>query len=455
MNPSDRLIDRYVSKRPVSQTLYQEAGDVLAGRMGHDLRNFKPFPLYIREGHGSRKWDVDGNMYVDFHMGNAALLLGHAAPEVISAIGTALPFGTHFGNEHPAQLKWAALLQQMVPCADKVRFVNSGTEATLLAYRIAQAHTGRSKLLQFEGHFHGWHDHVLRGATPPFGSIPSAGVPNRTLQETVIVPSNELGILEEVLAADDDIAAAILEPSGASWGRVPITEEFLSGVRSLTKKHGVPLIFDEVITGFRWGTGGAQTRHGVIPDLACLAKTAAGGMPGGALVGRSDIMRHLEFSEVPKVIHYGTFNASPLTAAAAIATIETIASTDAISRADALAEDLRNRLNIVLDQHSVAGFVYGPSSTFHVYFETDPERVAQARNRDAINTRDTVRLKGMPGPVVLRYQQLIRSEGVDFMSSTGGVTSSVHTDADLEWMEQAFNVAITHLLDEGLITTVG
>jgi len=455
MDPGDQLIDHYVSERPVSQELYQRAESVLAGGMGHDLRNFDPFPLYIREGRGSRKWDVDGNEYVDFGMGNAALMLGHAPPEVVEAIGKALPSGTHFGNDHVAQLEWAELLQRLIPCAEKVRFVNSGTEATMLAYRVAQAHTGRTKLLQFEGHFHGWHDHVLRGVIPPFDSIPSLGVPDRTHTETVILPNDDLDRLEEVLDTDGDIAAAILEPSGASWGRVPITTEFLAGVRSLTAAHGVPLIFDEVITAFRWGRGGAQERLGVVPDMASLAKISAGGMPGGALVGRADIMEHFEFGGGQKVIHYGTFNASPLTAAAAIATIETIASSDAIERADALAEDLRGRLRAVLDRYSVAGFVYGQSSTFHIYFETEPERLALATSRDDVRTSDAGRLKGMPGSLVTRYQQLVRSEGVDYVSSTGGVTSPAHTDVDLDWMERAFDVAVSGLLDEGLIATLG
>ena len=452
---SDQIMDHYVSRRAASRRLYDRAADVLAGRMAHDLRNFDPFPLYVREGRGSRKWDVDGHEYVDFCMGNGALMLGHAHPAVVSAIQSAATSGTHFGNEHVRQLEWAELLQNTIPCAEKVRFVNSGTEATLLAYRVAQAHTGRSKLLKFEGHFHGWHDHVLRGVAPPFESIPSLGVPDRTLGETVVVPNDDLDRLEQVLTGDGDIAAAILEPSGASWGRVPATEEFVKGVRDLTAAHGVPLIFDEVITGFRWSTGGAQERLGVVPDMACLAKVAAGGMPGGALVGTAEVMHGLEFRPGPKVVHYGTFNASPLTAAAAVATIETIVATGAIDHADALAEEIRAGLSRILAGQGIAGFAYGPSSTFHVYFETDQRRLATVRAPADVATGEAVRLKGMPAKLVLRYQQLMRAKGVDYVSSTGGMTSGVHDRSDVDRLLDAFQETVTTLRDEGLVAELG
>ena len=163
-----KLVEAFAAKRPESLKLFRRAEKVLAGKVGHDLRNFSPVPLYVARGRGSRKWDVDGNEYVDFHMGNGALLLGHADPDITAAIVEAAPRGTHFGHDHPAHIEWAELVQKLVPSAERVRFVNSGTEATQLAIRFARAYTGRNKLLRFEGHFHGWHDDVIHGFQPPF-----------------------------------------------------------------------------------------------------------------------------------------------------------------------------------------------------------------------------------------------------------------------------------------------
>ena len=425
----------------------------MAGGLGHDLRWFDPVPLYTTHGRGARKWDVDGNEYVDCCMGNAALMLGHAPEPVVEAIRSAAGEGTHFGDDHPRQVAWAELLHGSLPSAERVRFVNSGTEATLLAYRIAQAHTGRTKLLKLEGHFHGWHDHVLPGIAPPFDQIPSVGVPKRVDEETIVAP-HDLDALESILAADDDIAAVFLEPSGASWGRVPIESDFVTGLRVLTERFGVVLVFDEVITGFRWSVGGAQERLAVTPDLTCLAKTSAGAMPGGALVGKADFMRHFELGRA-KVLHYGTFNASPLTAAAAIATIETIRHSDAVARADATASTLRDGMNEILDGRGIAGYAYGPASTFHVYFETDPDLVERASGRMDLATSDPRRLKGLPAPLVTRYQQQLRSRGVDIMSSTGGVTSAAHTGDDIARVLEAFDQAMESLTSEQLVLTLG
>jgi len=449
---NDALANGYKASRPESRAMLGRAGDVMAGLVGHDLRSFDPMPLYTTHGRGSRKWDVDGHEYVDCKMGNGALMLGHAPDRVLEAIRAAAQQGTHFGDDHPGQLAWAELLQESIPSAERVRFVNSGTEATLLAYRLAQAHTGRSKLVKLKGHFHGWHDHVLLGMAPPFDEMPSLGVPKRIDEETIIA-SHDLDRLESIFEGDNDIAALFLEPSGGSWGRVPIDPAFITGVRRLTERFGIVLVFDEVITGFRWSIGGAQQVLGVTPDLTCLAKIAAGGMPGGALVGPVEIMKHFDFGGA-KVIHYGTFNASPLTAAAAVATIETIRDSDALTRADAAAAALREGMEAILEQRGAAGYSYGAASTFHVYFETDPEILRGAPARSELVTLDPNRLKGMPAALVTRYQQHLRACGVDYMSSTGGVTSAAHTAEDVALILEAFDNTIEALISETYVATL-
>lgn len=454
---STGLLAAYAARRPRSIALFERARNVLAGAVGHDLRYALPAPIYIDRGHGGRKWDIDGNEYVDFLMGNGALLLGHADAEVVDAIARAAERGTHFGNDHPLHIEWAELVQQLLPCGERVRFTNSGTEATHLAIRIARAATGRNRILRFAGHFHGWHDDVVHGFHPPFDADGSLGVPPHVRQGLVTIPDGDLNLLDDTLAAHPDIAAVILEPSGASWGRVPIDLDWLRGVREATARRGVLLIFDEVVTGFRFSSGGAQKLYGVTPDLCCLAKVMAGGMPGGAVAGREAVMRVFDMTGDPhhdrhrRVVHFGTFNAAPTSAAAGIVVLRRVADGTAVARADAAAQQLRSRWDAVLERLGIAGYVYGTASTYHVYFETAAERVRQARSRTDLHTTDAALLKGMPGRLIAQYQLRMRFAGVDNMSSTGGVTSAAHTEADIAAATAAFEQTIRALRDEGLI----
>lgn len=457
MSVLDQLSASYLRMRPKSQECFERASMALGGKVGHDLRHAEPVPLYIKRGKEGRKWDVDGNEYVDFLMGNGALLLGHADPGVLDSIGRAMNDGTHFGNDHPLHIEWAEWVQRLVPSAERVRFVNSGSEATLLAIRLARAYTGRRKLLRFEGHFHGWHDDVVHGFQPPFHAAGSLGVPPSVNENTVTIHDGDLDLAERVLSSDQEIAAVILEPSGASWGRVPLAPDYLRGLREVTQRHGVLLILDEVVTGFRFSPGGAQQLYGVLPDLTCLAKVVAGGMPGGAVAGRADIMalfdltgdsRHDRFG---RVTHLGTFNAAPLSAAAGVAVLRRVATYEPIERANAMARKLRLDWNAVLQKHGIAGYVYGRRSTFHVYFESDPDRVRAASSRHDLHTSDARRLKGMPSQLIAHYQRLLRLHGVDNMSSTGGLTCAAHTERDIEDSTSAFGETVLALRNAGLV----
>ena len=457
MPTNNNLITAYAAKRPLSADWFKRARAVLGGGAGHDLRHFEPMPLYIERGVGGRKWDVDGNEYIDFLGGNGALLLGHAHPDIVAAITETVGRGTHFGNDHPLHIEWAELVQKLVPSAERVRFVNSGTEATLLAIRLARAFTGRSRILRFEGHFHGWHDDVVHGFHPPFDADGSLGVPPHVRDQMIAIPDGNLNLVEDVLSREDDIAAAIIEPSGASWGRVPLDPAFLHGLRELTTRHKVPLIFDEVVTGFRFSPGGAQHLFDVVPDLTCLAKIIAGGMPGGAVVGQADIMSLFDITgdahhdRHQRVIHFGTFNACPLSAVAGIALLRRVATGEPIERANATAQQLHAAWNQVLERQGIAGYVYGPCSTLHVYFETDKDRVRNASTPNDLHTNDAARLKGMPAELIVEYQRQLRFRGVDIMSSTGGVVSAAHTDLDVEQATAAFEQTVTALLEQGLV----
>jgi glutamate-1-semialdehyde 2,1-aminomutase len=457
---SGDLMQSYGARRPRSVELYRRARQSLAGGVGHDLRHFEPVPLYIARAQGGRKWDVDGNEYVDFLLGNGAMLLGHADPEVCEAVCRAVRDGTHFGNDHPLHVEWAEWVCRLVPSAERVRFVNSGTEATHLALRLARAFARRPKVLRFEGHFHGWHDEVVHGFQPPFDADGSLGTAPHARDSLVMVPDGDLGLVEQVLRSRGDVGAAILEPSGASWGRVPLSAEFLRGLRELTRRFGVVLIFDEVVSGFRFSPGGAQQLAGVTPDLTCLAKVLAGGMPGGAVAGRAEVLglfdqtgdAHHDRHE--RVAHQGTFNAAPPSAAAGVVALKRIATGEPIREADRLAELLRADWDRVLERHGIAGYVYGPASTFHVYFETSPQRLAGKTGRHELHTGDARLLKGMPAALINQYQRHLRYRGVDVMSSTGGVLSCAHTEVDVARATAAFEETVLALRQEGLVRSL-
>src|SRR5215213_4856369 len=231
--------ETYKEQRPKAVKLYAEAKELIAGGVGHDVRHNPLAPIYIEHARGSRKWDVDGNEYIDYGMGNGALILGHAHPAAIQAVQSVVENGLHFGNDHPRMLEWAGLIRDLIPCAERVRFDNSGTEGTMLALRLARAFTGRTKVLRFEGHFSGWHDYVGRGASPPYDQAVSLGIPQATIDTIVVIPA-DLDRAESVLRDDPDIAAVMLEPSGASWGTVPLTHDFNRALRQLTRRYDVP-----------------------------------------------------------------------------------------------------------------------------------------------------------------------------------------------------------------------
>lgn len=430
-----------------SADFYERARHVLAGGVSHEGRFAPPYPKYIERAAGSRKWDVDGREYVDYAMGSASLLLGHAHPQVAAAVAEQAARGTFFADCHPLEVEWATLVQSLVPCADRVRFVGSGTEATMLAIRIGRAHSGRPKVLRFEGHYHGWHDYVALGTSAPYDRSPSLGVLPGALEATVVAPPDPQRV-DDLLAADAAIGTVICEVSGANYGSVPLPPGFLPALREIATRRDVVLVFDEVITGFRWSPGGRQARDGVIPDLTTLAKILTGGMPGGAVVGREPIMRLLDPAvEVegrrPGVMHKGTFNASPLIAAGAIVALEHVATGEPNRQADAIAAALREGFAGALERHQVPGAVYGEASTFHVYLGACENRSVAGLGAEAI--------RGAPKALVQALRGGLRARGVDFMSYMSGVTSGAHTDEDVALTLQAFEDTLRDLAAQDLL----
>ena len=441
------MTEAFERSRPTSKALFARAQGTLAGGITSELRAAEPFPIFIDRAEGSRKWDVDGNEYVDYSMGSAALLLGHAHPAIVQAVTQQAAKGTLYSALTELELRWADLVRELYPSAERVRFVGTGTEANILALRLARAFTGKPKVLRFEGHFHGWGDDTAVGIKIPWHEPPTHGLPPGAREATLVCPA-ETAAAARALEADSGIGAIILEPSGASWGTVPLPAGFLKGLRALADKHGVPLIFDEVITGFRWSPGGAQVTEGVRPDLTTLAKNLTGGLPGGAVAGREEILSLLDTSKEYKgkkagVFHRGTFNANPLSAAAGIAALEIFRTGEPQRIASQLAAQLRDGMQKILRRQEIAGAAYGDSSTFHIFLGKGA--------RGTIEGLSPVDLKGIPPRTVNALQRALRQRGVDLLSYTGGVTSSAHTEKDVEVTLAAFDEAIRELAEGGAV----
>jgi glutamate-1-semialdehyde 2,1-aminomutase len=431
--------DTFRAMHPKSAALAERARAAIPGGITHDIRHLLPFPVYMDRASGTRKWDVDGHEYVDYWMGHGALFLGHCHPAVVKAVQEQVARGTHLGASHELEVRWAELVGRLVPCAELTRFTMSGTEATHLAMRVARAYTGRSKILKFTGHFHGWHDGAVVGVNPPYEVPMSAGIPGSTLDQVVICPPNDIKAVEIALKRGD-VAAVILEPAGGQSGTTPTIPGYLQELRALTTQHEVVLIFDEVITGFRYAPGGAQAYFGVTPDLTTLAKIVAGGLPGGALCGKRELMSMLTFrgdadwDRASRVAHAGTFNANPLSAAAAIATLTLCADASLQARASKYGEELRRALSDALKRAGAPGICYGEASIYHVSFEGKPG------------------LAGFDRPRKGAAYQLLRcallNNGLDCSTNHGWV-SAMHGDADLERTITAYGAAFSAMVAEG------
>lgn len=448
------IVAAYVAQTPGSAANYAAARRLFPGGVTHDARYLRPHPLAIARAQGARKWDIDGNEYVDYVGGHGALILGHAHPEVTARVAEQLARGSHYGASHALETRWAELVQELVPSAELVRFTSSGTEATLMALRLARAATGRPKLLRLRGHFHGWHDHMAFGVADHFDGTPTPGVLAAVAENVLFVdPNDEAGLMALMAARGEEIAAAILEPTGSTYGQVPLRPEFVRRLREETARRGIVLIFDEVVTGFRVARGGAQEALGIRPDLTALAKILAGGLPGGAVVGRRELLELLDPERaaargVEKIPHQGTYNANPLSAAAGIATLEIIRDTDALARAHAYAARLREALNEVLAEEGVPWAVYGSHTATHVF--VNPQGLPIEPRRFDPLALDYRALKLPRGHrTATKLLLALRSRGVDFMPWPGGPASAAHGEAELDRTVAAFRGAIRALREEG------
>ena len=449
---NSKIVAAYRDRTPTSARLAAEAKEVFPSGVTHDVRHLQPYGIYVERALGAHKWDADGNDYVDYTGGHGALLLGHNHPAVVAAVREAVENGSHFGSNHQLEIRWAQAIRKLMPSAERVRFTSSGTEATLMALRLARAHTGKNKIIRFKTHFHGWHDHVAFGVSSHLDGSPAVGMLPPIANNIVLLPPGDIEAVRAVLADDDDIAGVILEPTGATFGMVPHTAEFMTALRDITRLLDVVLIFDEVVTGFRVAPGGAQAVYGITPDLTTLAKIVAGGLPGGAVVGRKAILDRLDFEVMEsakreKIQHQGTFNANPLSAAAGIAALEVIATTDACERANTYGAALRAGLNQVLEAEAVPWATYGDFSGFHIF--TNPKRHAIAPAAFDPLAYDCEALKANAAGIVPKLRLAMLVHGVDITGWPGGTITAAHDDNDLAKTIEAFRQALLMLKREG------
>jgi len=378
----DRELNEYLAKTGRSRALHEEALAVMPGGNSRTTTFFDPYPFYIQRGHGAHVWDADGVDRLDFNGNYTSLILGHAPPDVVKAAQEAAALGISFPGPTEHEIRLAEMLVRRLPSVEVVRFTNSGTEATMNAVRAARAFTGRPRIAKFEGAYHGTHDAVLVSVAPdpkaagsrrrPKPVPASAGVPPAVLKQTVVLPWNDPEACEEILTREaPSLACLLVDPLLGIGGVLPPAEGFLQRLREVTERHGIVLIFDEVIS-FRIAWGGAQERFGIRPDLTTLGKIIGGGLAVGAFGGRADIMAAYDPRRgAARISHGGTFNANPVTMAAGVATLNAL-TPEAYARLDALGDRLRGGVSRLLQATRRKGQVTGIGSLFCLHWTTGP-----------------------------------------------------------------------------------
>ncbi|MFZ3266816.1 MAG: aspartate aminotransferase family protein [Terriglobales bacterium] len=371
--------------RTLSRAWYARAQQSLIEGVNSPSRGaavYSPGPVVLERGRGSHVWDLDGNEYVDFMMSFGALLQGHAHPKIVEVVSQTVAEGSHFAAATPAEVEAAERFRRMVPTAEAVRFTNSGTEATMLALRLARAYTGRTKFLKFEGHYHGWYDpYSLNGHSHPANQLgpkenptrfpDSAGIPAKVFDDVVLAPWNDIETLEVILRREGrELAAIITEPIMANMGCILPRNGYLQKVCDLAHEYGALFILDEVVTGFRYAPGGCQQYYDLKPDLSTFGKALGAGFPVGAVAGPRAILDRMRWGSDGMVLHYGTFNGHRLTMRVIAANLDLLAAHEgAIYRqlyaiGDAAIAGLRD----IFRRRKIAAIVQGFGPMFQIYF---------------------------------------------------------------------------------------
>ena len=428
-------------KLDASFRLYERACHHLAGGVSSDARRgVQPVPLYIDHAQGAYLWDVDGNHYIDYVLGQGPMIFGHTFAPVIDAVKAQLDRGQAYSAQHILELEVAEAVCRMVPCAELLRFNSVGSEAVHAAWRLARAYTGREKILKFEGHYHGWFDPALYSLAPdltlagppeaPYALPGTHGQPRSSAGDIVVAPWNNLEALEAIMQRHHtDIAAMTMEAILCNSGCIAPVEGFLAGVQKLCHQYGCLLIFDEVITGFRLAAGGAQEYLGITPDLAVFGKAIANGFPLSCLAGRAEVMELISRGQVG---HAGTFNSNPVVMAAAAATLSLLEhqATSIYDGLYATGQLLMRGLREAAQQLGVPMLVDGPGPVFQIYF-TDKEVVRNYREYAAC---DRSRMS--------RVHAALLDRGVNMVARGLWFVSTAHSNVDIDRTVEQFTDAL-------------
>ena len=421
---------------PVDPTndLVEQARRVLPGGSFGNM----PAEVILKEGRGGHVFDEAGKEYVDFLLGSGPMFIGHAHPEVTAAVQAQVPLGTTFFGNNRHGIALAEAIVDAVPCAEQVRFVCSGTEADLYAMRAARAFRKRDKILKFEGGYHGMSDYALVSLAPkspgnfPRGSIDSAGIPKSVADEMVVAAFNDIDMVRSLIEEQkDELAGVIVEPFQRL---IPPKPGFLQALREVTAEHGIPLIFDEVVTGFRFAYGGAQEYYGVTPDLCTLGKIVGGGFALAATAGRADIMKHfdrLAMTDEDFIFQVGTLSGNPVAAVAGLATLEVLKRPGTYEGVFANGRRLMDTLSELLKMHGVKAQVIGEPPLFDIIFTDQPVK----DYRDTLKA-DTALQK--------RFNQALRARGI-MKGDSKYYVSVAHTQADIDHTIGAWEEALKEI----------
>jgi len=436
------LLNEYIKKHPGSEKLHERAVQLFsANGATHATRIFDPFRPYTTHAKGVRKWDVDGNEYIDYVMGHGSLILGHSHPEWVKAVLEQVSKGVHFGENQQLEVEWAELIKSMMPVAQRVEYCACGNEANMLGIRLARLFTGRKKVLRFVENFHGWGDEVAMEG--------NAGLVN---PEVKVIAMNDLNLVEKELATKE-YAIMMTEGGGAHMaGQIPWDIDFIQALGDLAKKYGTLWLMDEVVTGFREDRGGWQSLVGVKPDLTSLGKCTSGGMAVGIIVGRADVFESFD-PRVPAeryMRHTGTWNGNPLLCSAGVAACKLYLDGEPQKKAREMGTYLREKGNQILKERNISGRLYG-RTIIHLHFgpfdfEPDNEYSPPTRDVQKITSKEMAAVKSLLGLHLMH-------RGIATMGGRCFILSSVHTKQDVDQTMEAFASSIDDMLAEGVLPT--
>jgi len=415
----------YPRRTRMSRRLYDKAKRIFPGGVNHNARFYEPYPLFVRKAKGRHIWDEDGNRYTDYWMGHMALILGHSPDVVVDAVRGQTGKGTLYGMGSAASVDLGEAVVKAVPCAEMLRFCNTGAEATMYLVRRARGYTRKRTIIKMAGGWHGYNTELNKGVHRPFDASESSGILPEEQAHVVNVRFNDIGAAEQaVQSAAGDVAAIFLEPVLGAAGCIPAEKEYLKALRELTERRGILLAYDEVITGFRLAYGGAQEYYGVIPDIATFGKVAGGGFPLGLVCGRKEILALADPTRRDSFVSIGggTFSENPMTMCAGLATLAYLMSHSgtiypALARQG---ERVRTEVDRAFAESGVETHTTGAGSLFLTHFGRNPSNAEEASRGDPSLAHE--------------YALALMLEGVFILPGHPGGVSTCHTEKDIDWL---------------------